>query len=68
MCFRQFGVEMKFGTLVLMNKKNAFAEYTLVLTITASVGSDKNILESLPAISSSEEPLTLDEPSIPENN
>jgi hypothetical protein len=41
---------------------------SVVLTITASVGSDKNILESLPEISTSEEPLTSEEPSIPENN
>jgi len=39
-----------------------FMVMSVVLTITASVGSDKNILESLPAISTSEEP------SIPENN
>jgi len=45
-----------------------FMVMSVVLTITASVGSDKNILESLPAISTPEEPKTLDEPSIPENN
>jgi len=45
-----------------------FMVMSVVLTITASVGSDKNILESLPAISTSEEPITSEEPSIPENN
>ena len=35
-----------------------FMVMSVVLTITASVGSDKNILESLPEISISEEPLT----------
>ena len=45
-----------------------FMVMSVVLTITASVGSDKNILESLPEISTSEEPITLEEPSIPENN
>ena len=45
-----------------------FMVMSVVLTITASVGSDKNILESLPAISTSEEPLTPEEPSIPDNN
>jgi preprotein translocase subunit SecG len=39
-----------------------FMVMSVVLTITASVGSDKNILESLPEISTSEEP------SIPDNN
>lgn len=45
-----------------------FMVMSVVLTITASVGSDKNILESLPKISTSEEPLTPEEPSIPDNN
>ena len=45
-----------------------FMVMSVVLTITASVGSDKNILESLPAISTSEEPSTPEEPSIPDNN
>ena len=44
-----------------------FMVMSVVLTITASVGSDKNILESLPEISTSEEPLTPEEPSIPDN-
>ena len=39
-----------------------FMVMSVVLTITASVGSNKNILESLPEISTSEEP------SIPDNN
>ena len=39
-----------------------FMVMSVVLTITSSVGSDKNILESLPEISTSEEP------SIPDNN
>ena len=45
-----------------------FMVMSVVLTITASVGSDKNILESLPEITNSEEPLTSEEPSIPDNN
>ena len=45
-----------------------FMVMSVVLTITASVGSDKNILESLPEISTSEKPLTPEEPSIPDNN
>ena len=45
-----------------------FMVMSVVLTITASVGSDKNILESLPEITTSEEPLTSEEPSIPDNN
>tara|TARA_B100001079_G_scaffold98701_1_gene84846 strand:+ start:822 stop:1139 length:318 start_codon:yes stop_codon:yes gene_type:complete len=45
-----------------------FMVMSVVLTITASVGSDKNILESLPEISTAEEPLTPEEPSIPDNN
>ena len=45
-----------------------FMVMCVVLTITASVGSDKNILESLPEITTSEEPLTSEEPSIPDNN
>ena len=43
-----------------------FMIMSVVLTITASVGSDRNILESLPAINSPEENAL--EPSIPENN
>jgi len=39
---------------------------SVVLTITASVGSDKNVLESLPSVNSSIE--NDSEPVIPENN
>tara|TARA_Y100001970_G_C13933360_1_gene699443 strand:- start:57 stop:374 length:318 start_codon:yes stop_codon:yes gene_type:complete len=45
-----------------------FMIMSVVLTITASVGSDKNILQSLPTINSSEENNTPQEPAIPENN
>jgi preprotein translocase subunit SecG len=45
-----------------------FMIMSIVLTIAASVGSDKNVLQSLPSISSSEENLDLSEPVIPENN
>ena len=41
---------------------------SVVLTIAASVGSDKNVLESLPDISSEEDISTSDSPEIPENN
>ena len=40
----------------------------VVLTIAASVGSDKNVLESLPSISSEENSNSTDSPEIPENN
>ena len=43
-----------------------FMIMSVVLTISASVDSDKNILESLPSINSLEENSL--EPSIPENN
>ena len=43
-----------------------FMVMSVVLTIIASVGSEKNILESLPSITSDEE--ILEEPVIPENN
>ena len=45
-----------------------FMIMSIVLTITASVGSDKNILQSLPSISSSDEGTTTSEPTIPEDN
>ena len=45
-----------------------FMIMSVVLTITASVGSDKNILQSLPNISSSEEKVIFEDPAIPENN
>ena len=41
-----------------------FMVMSVILTITASVGSDRNILESLPSIN--EEETTTEEPSIPE--
>ena len=41
-----------------------FMVMSVVLTITASVGSDKNVLESLPSVSTEE--ITPEEPSIPE--
>ena len=43
-----------------------FMIMSVVLTITASVDSDKNVLESLPSINSNEENSL--EPTIPENN
>ena len=46
-----------------------FMIMSVVLTITASIGSDKNILESLPNINSDESNINNSlEPSIPENN
>ena len=42
-----------------------FMIMSIVLTITASIGSDRNILESLPSINTEE---TSEEPTIPENN
>ena len=44
-----------------------FMIMSVVLTITASVGSDKNILQSLPNITS-EEKVVSEDPVIPENN
>ncbi len=43
-----------------------FMVMSVILTIAASVGSDKNVLESLPSINSNEE--ISSEPTIPENN
>jgi len=43
-----------------------FMLMSIVLTIAASVGSDKNILESLPSVDVKEEQSS--EPAIPENN
>ena len=45
-----------------------FMIMSVVLTISASVGSDKNILRSLPSISIDDENKKATEPSIPENN
>ncbi|MDC3132002.1 preprotein translocase subunit SecG [Pelagibacteraceae bacterium] len=41
-----------------------FMVMSVILTITASVGSDRNVLESLPSVS--DEETVLEEPSIPE--
>ena len=43
-----------------------FMVMSVVLTIGASVGSERNVLESLPSINSEEQ--TSEEPVIPENN
>ena len=43
-----------------------FMVMSVVLTIFASVGSERNVLESLPSINSEEQ--TSEEPVIPENN
>ena len=45
-----------------------FMIMSIILTISASVGSDKNILQSLPDISSSENSAITEDPVIPENN
>ena len=59
------------GSANLLSKLTAitatlFMIMSVVLTITASVDSDKNVLESLPSINSNEENSL--EPTIPENN
>ena len=61
------------GTANLLSRLTAitatlFMIMSVVLTIAASVGSDKNVLESLPSISSEEGISTTDSPEIPENN
>ena len=43
-----------------------FMVMSVVLTVFASVGSEKNVLESLPSLNSEE--VTTEEPVIPENN
>ena len=58
------------GTAHLLSRLTAiiaglFMVMSIVLTITASIGSDRNVLESLPSINTEE---TSEEPSIPENN
>ena len=58
------------GTANLLSRLTAitaalFMIMSVVLTITASVSSDRNVLESLPSINTEE---TSEEPSIPENN
>ena len=46
-----------------------FMIMSVILTISASVSSDKNILESLPVVNSTEsDSITPADPSIPENN
>ena len=62
------------GSANLLSRLTAFTAtlfmiMSVILTIYASVDSDKNILESLSDINSSEnENSTIEEPSIPENN
>jgi len=62
------------GSANLLSRLTAFTAtlfmiMSVILTISASVGSDKNILESLPDINSTEiDTNTSTEPSIPENN
>ena len=58
------------GSSNLLSKLTAitatlFMIMSVVLTISASVSSDRNVLESLPSINTEE---TSEEPSIPENN
>ena len=58
------------GTANLLSRLTAitatlFMVMSVVLTISASVSSDRNVLESLPSINTEE---TSEEPSIPENN
>ena len=45
-----------------------FMIMSVVLTITASIGSDENVLESLPSITSEEDNSLTESPEIPENN
>ena len=62
------------GTANLLSRLTAitatlFMIMSVILTISASVSSDKNILESLPDVNSTENNTnTSTEPSIPENN
>ena len=62
------------GSANLLSRLTAFTAtifmvMSVVLTIAASVGSDKNILESLPEITTSDESISIkEEPAIPENN
>ena len=58
------------GTSNLLSRLTAitaglFMVMSIVLTITASISSDRNVLESLPSINTEE---TSEEPTIPENN
>ena len=61
------------GSANLLSRLTAFVAtlfmvISIILTIAASVGSDKNILQSLPSISDNGEDTSGSEPSIPENN
>ena len=62
------------GTANLLSRLTAitatlFMIMSVILTISASVSSDKNILESLPDVNSTESDTNIStEPSIPENN
>ena len=62
------------GSANLLSRMTAFVEtlfmiMSVVLTISASISSEKNVLESLPNIESSEtNSQNTSEPSIPENN
>ena len=62
------------GSATLLSRMTAFVAtlfmiMSVVLTISASIGSEKNVLESLPNIDSSETNSQNSlEPSIPENN
>ena len=63
------------GSANLLSRLTAFTAtlfmiMSVILTISASVGSDKNILESLPDVNTTESSTnnTSTEPSIPENN
>ncbi len=62
------------GSANLLSRLTAFTAtlfmiMSVILTISASVGSDKNILESLPDVNTTESGTnTSTEPSIPENN
>ena len=58
------------GTANLLSRLTAitaglFMVMSIVLTITASISSDRNVLESLPSINTGE---NSEEPTIPENN
>ena len=59
------------GSASLLSRLTAFTAtlfmvMSVILTIFASVGSERNVLESLPSINSEEE--ISEEPAIPENN
>ena len=61
------------GSANLLSRLTAFTAtlfmiMSVVLTIAASIGSDQNILESLPVIDSAESPETSQSETIPENN